>query len=181
MPAAPHDKRVTRPDPRERTDDAPPRSDAQHVCWIAVFGANLVVPLSAALPMTAHAGRSGLLAGVAALLAGWLFVVPRFPALRGVLLPGGVALAGSQVLPLFQVAAGLVGFAVVGRRDEIGAHALAPDGNSGQPPLDDPTAFAVTVSTGGTLWVIAVLLGGALLVIRRGMRRARPVTPAGVR
>lgn len=142
-------------------DDAPPRSDAQQVCWLAIFGANLIVPLAFGLPMTEQQGRAGLLAGLAVLFAGWQFVIPRFGPLRAVLVPGGVALAASQVFPAVQVVAGAMSFAIVGLDD-----AFRPS------RFDEASAFAVTLTTGGLLWLAAMLAGFVLRGVGRRLRRA---------
>ncbi|HEX4613977.1 MAG TPA: hypothetical protein VH092_37695 [Urbifossiella sp.] len=139
--------------------DVPPRKDNQEVCWVAVFGANLIVPVLFGWPITERGGRVGMLAALAVLLAAWQFFIPRYEHLRAVLLTGGIAVAVSQLLPLLQVFTGLLSFSIVGRVVPMSPHDL-PDDHSGV-GLDDVSAFAVTILTGTQLWVTAMVAGVA--------------------
>jgi len=144
------------------SDDDAPRSQAQEVCWLAIFGANLVVPLSLGWSFTERDSWVGMVAGVAAMLAVWQFVIPRFAALRSALLPGGVVLALSQLLPVLQFFAGVFATAVVGL-----------DGADRPGVFDNVTALAITVVTGVQLWLVAVLVGFVLRGMGRQFRSAK--------
>ncbi len=140
----------------------PPRDVWAHAAWAGLFAANLVVPLLLGVLITDRGGRAGMLAGVGAMFAIWQLVVPRHAALRAVLVPGTMALALSQYLPLVQFFAGAAAVAVVGAGREPFTGA----------PLTDLEGFAATVLTGVLLWCAAAVTGVALRLADRCLVRA---------
>ena len=151
-------------------DDTPPRSDAQQVCWVAIFGANLVVPLGLVWPQSDQGGQEGLLAGLAVLFALWQFVIPRVEPLRAVLVPGGVAVAASQVFPALQLVVGMVSLTLVMQDDYF---------RPGK--LDQETGFFLAVVYGVLMLLAAAGAGLVLRGIGRRLRRAKPAVAAGER
>lgn len=113
--------------------------------WVAVFLANLPLPLLFGFAVTSGNSTLGMLAGVAVV---WLighFAVARVRPIRTPLMFGGAVIAASQVLPLAQIVAGMLAMTAVTGRD-VGLQS-APDG------------FAVTLLTAALLAVAALALG----------------------
>jgi hypothetical protein len=141
------------------TDDAP--SDARALCWVAIFGANVILPLALVWPRTDRGGQEGVLIGVAVLFALWQFAVPRVQPLRAVLVPGGVAVAASQVFPAAHAAAAAVACTLV-----------EPDAFSHPIRLDQESGFFVAVVYGVLLTLAAAVAGLVLRAVGRRFRRA---------
>ncbi|HYH68541.1 MAG TPA: hypothetical protein VD866_27865 [Urbifossiella sp.] len=151
------------------TDDAPPPSDARALCWVAIFGANVIPPLALVWPRTDRGGQEGLLIGLTVLFALWQFAVPRVEPLRAVLVPGGVAVAASQVFRAPHAAAGAVAFSLV-----------EPDAYSDPARLDQESGFFVAVVYGGLVTLAAAAAGLVPRAVGRRFRRAtRSGRPAG--
>ncbi len=140
--------------------EAQPPSGTREICWIAIFGANMIPPLALVWPRTDRGGQEGLLIGVAVLFALWQFAVPRVEPLRAVLVPGGVAVATSQVLPAAHAAAAAVACTLV-----------EPDTFSNPARLDQESGFFVAVVYAVLLTFAAAVVGVVLQAVGRRFRR----------
>ncbi|HWB09567.1 MAG TPA: hypothetical protein VG826_10095 [Pirellulales bacterium] len=137
--------------------------------WLAVFALNLIFPLLMAWGMTAPDGRIGMLLAIIVLLALGFWICASARQVGFALVVGGVAVALSQIFPILQMMAGILGFALT---KAIGA-APTPDGiaHDGLPDVETLAAgFVITMTTGGLLIAASTLAGlmiQAVLSLRR--------------
>ncbi|WP_145268890.1 hypothetical protein [Tautonia plasticadhaerens] len=73
---------------------------------VAVFLLNLSLPLAVGLPMGDAGARIGMMAAAGILGVSWVASCARCPRLALVLIPGGLAVALSQVVPILHLLAG---------------------------------------------------------------------------
>lgn len=117
------------------------------VWWSTVFAANLVVPLHFGLERTREDGRLGMIFGMAALWVGGIVACWRDVRTRLALTIGGVFVAFSQIVPLMQMIAGLIGLHLWDK--DLDHHVLSTLGGG----------FTVTIITGPILIVVAFIIG----------------------
>jgi len=140
--------------------------------WAAVVVANVVVPLGFALLPTQSTGRWGILSAILVILiCGWCFCC-AFPVQGRKLVAGSVLTALSQLLPILQLIAGIIGLAIA---SSLG---LFVGGNDGQTDhfVSEFGGFVATMSTGTILVVGAFMVGWlAAFVLPKHWFRALPV------
>ena len=124
-----------------------------HFAWAGVFSANLIVPLWLGWEITRNGGRVGMFIAIAVLLASSLLALSRRPELRKSVVAGGVFTALTQVLPLVQMAAGLLSLSVV---DQC---------------CFEAGGFLVTILTAGLLLVAALACGVIIRATGRAVDR----------
>ena len=114
--------------------------------------------------MTDQDGFIGMLFAVTLL---WLLthgIFDRHRSLRGPLLTGGVCVAISQFYPALQFVAGAVSVTVASRLIPITDH-----GGRALQKLSMPGAILATMLTGGSLLVVAVVIGMVVRRIRKAL------------
>jgi hypothetical protein len=130
--------------------------------WLMVVLANVPVPLIFGCLVTANGGLFGMLEGVVVVWLCGHFVVARIGFVRCVLVPGGVLVALSQVIPVLQIGAG-----------SFALQAARPVGRS----MTEVEGFLVTLLTAGQLVVVALVCGLGVramgLVIEGRIHRGR--------
>lgn len=121
--------------------------------WALAVAANLPVPLALGTFTVVKGGAVGMFAGV---IAFWLVgaaVIARVPPARSFLVTCGLLFAITQFAPVTQFMAGAAAL------DLCAPSFQAPEFG---PSLSEPTAFLVTLVTGGLLLVVA--LAGGLFI-----------------
>jgi hypothetical protein len=145
--------------------------------WAGALLVNAIVPLMFGMLATDPVGRWGMGAAMAVVLVGgWLFCY-AFPVQGRKLIAGSVLTALSQLLPIAQLVAGILGLAVA---SGLG---LFVAGNDGQPDrfVSEFGSFVATMATGTILVAGAFVLGWiAAFVLPKHWFDASPVgtTPA---
>lgn len=143
---------------------------------VLVFLLNLPLPLAVGLPMGDPGARVGMMAATVILGASWVASCSGSPRLALVLIPGGLAVALSQIFPILQLlalnAARLIGIAA-GRVDE------SPD------PLGIEMGFNDTVLgpaggllVGSVMGLLLMLAASALGLLFRLRNPHRPLPDA---
>lgn len=128
-----------------------------HLAWVAVFAANLIVPLLFGWGMAGPRGRSGLVAAAALILGLGSGLCYYRRDLAAPLVVGATLVALTQLFPLLQILAGVVGVGIVRSLGLMGG------GGDGPPQILGPLGgFVVTLVTGGIL--IAVSAGAGLFL-----------------
>jgi MFS family permease len=140
--------------------------------WIFVFAINMAVPLLFSSSMTEEHGKLGMAIALLASVACGCFLCAYHRELALALIIGGVLVGLTQLFPILQFLAGIIGTAV-GQ-----ALGLAEFGNDERGPrvTSELGGFVVTLVTGGILITAAALLGMAIrsLIARNRKRRSRP-------
>lgn len=132
-----------------------------YVAWLFVFAINMAVPLFLSHPVTEKHGRLGLLFGALLLLALGYYLCAVNRRFGPALIVGGVLIAISQVFPVMQVIAGMLGM-TVGK-----AMGLASFGDDYEVPqiTTEEGGFIVTLVTGGILMAAAACSGMLLRLV----------------
>jgi hypothetical protein len=118
--------------------------------WLAVFVANLALPLFFGFDMARNAGMIGLSAAVVLAWA-WIYLVgSRSPFIAKSMLIGGSVVAVAQILMLLHVGAGSVGMAVARSAGQA----------SGIRVTSELGGFIATAVTGCILQGAALFVGG---------------------
>jgi hypothetical protein len=134
-----------------------------YVGWLAVFAFNLIVPLFMGWGMTERQGRTGMVLAILVILASGLWICRSARQLGFALVVGGVAVALSQVFPILQVMAGILGFALA---NGIGLVADIPTPAGDALNADTVVAgFVVTMTTGGLLLAASIVAGLAIRAV----------------
>jgi hypothetical protein len=137
--------------------------------WVAVFGVNLIAPLFFGSMETRGIGWLGVLAGVVFLLILSVRWLGRSERHRTPLLVGGIGVAIAQVVPVFQIIAGML--AILVREIALEGHMGPPD-DGGPLVATFPAGLMVTVLTGGMLLIMADSIGWVFLTLgTAGMKR----------
>lgn len=158
---------------------AEPRSPLAHVppnrqgglrwalIWAAVFCLNLIVPLMYGWDLLIGRSALGMLTALTVMFS-TVFVVGKFSSdARKMAISGGCIIALTQMAPILQMSAGLIGIGVTERL------LSAPT-----PPIASvASGFVVTAVTGGVLILAAGLAGAICLGIQNAVqgRRKTPV------
>lgn len=123
--------------------------------WAVVFSCNMIVPLLFGWDLTRDAGRGGLFAAGALLLGGGLWLCRAWPTLGGPLVAGAVLVSLTQLLPILQIIAGLMGLRL--------ARAFGQAVSLGEFDFDRITGglggFVATLVTGGLLIGVSAAIG----------------------
>jgi hypothetical protein len=115
----------------------------KHGLWVLVFVSNLYIPLWLGWEFTELGGRSGMLAGIAALFVGSQTVIWLREWVWRFLLPGGVIVSLTQCFPVLQCLAGFASLTLLGVTGR----------------LTESDAFLATMLTGGILMLAALAIG----------------------
>ncbi len=127
-----------------------------NVAWVAVFLANLIVPLSLGWEVTGNGGRVGMGAATALMLLLTLLVVPRWSELRMTLLVGGIFTAITQAVPFVQLVVGLLSLQAV--------HLLGFEQGDGH-SLTEPGGFLATLLTACMMLAAAFMCGEVMMSV----------------
>ena len=131
--------------------------------WLGVFGLNLIVPLLSALTLTNASGQVGMLLAMVVILTIGLCICAIARELGFALVTGGVAVGLTQIAPILQIIAGVLGFSL--------ARAMGLDDPAGEVNAGTVLAgFVITMVVGGLLVAVSLVAG---LVIRRVMSPRR--------
>jgi hypothetical protein len=133
--------------------------DRRHYfAWVVVFVFNMAVPLLFGWEETRDHGKVGLMVAALLLLALGCLICAADRRLATPLIAGSAMIGITQVFPLLQIVAGLLGMSV-GRALGLGAHGRdAGPGRIGS----EAGGFVVTLVTGGIL--MAVSAGSGMLI-----------------
>jgi hypothetical protein len=140
---------------------------SSHVAWVLVFLGNLIVPLLCGWQMTGSGGHVGIVLAIVPMWCLGHYVVDSYRTVRGPLLAGGLCVGLSQVVPVIQVIAGLVGVGIASRMFHDAPPGQDPD--IGLTHLTEPGAFVATLVTGALLLVAAAVLGLLLRITLRSL------------
>ncbi len=148
---------ISIPDPTPRR----PTRKFSYVAWLFVFAINMAVPLYFSHPVTEYHGRLGLLFGALLLLALGYYICAVNRRFSSALIVGGAIIAITQVFPVIQIIAGMLGM-TVGKA--MGLASLGDD--HGVPQITtEEGGFIVTLVTGGILMAAAACSGMLLRLV----------------
>ncbi|WP_435018438.1 hypothetical protein TA3x_000412 [Tundrisphaera sp. TA3] len=131
------------------------------VAWIAVFCANLPVPLFLAAGLTQKAGKGGMILAILLMLALGAMAVSASRKGGWAVVIGGWIVAVSQLMPVLHIIAGSMGMSAA-----LGGTKAYSAGLD-----DEPGGFIATIVTGGILITIALAIGAVLLLVRAAFMR----------
>ena len=121
---------------------APPSAYEWQWGWALAVAVNLPIPLLFGLAAVAKGGLFGMCAGIGAFWLAGAVVIARVPSVRALVVYGPLFFAFSQFFPVVQVMAGAAAVDLFDRTHD---------------PMSEPTAFLVTVATGGLLLFAALV------------------------
>jgi hypothetical protein len=154
--------------PAHRTAGASRRGRLK-ICfaWVAVFFFNMAFPLSVAWSMTGKTGRIGISIAGLVLIAAGCWICAKYRKVGILLVIGGIPIGFTQVYPVLQIIAGVVGLGV-GQVLGLIVKGDDADRNLG---ITELGGFIVTSITGGILMTISA--GSGILVERLILNRWR--------
>lgn len=142
----------------EELSDAPVANAPSNLYgkWMVVFALNMIMPGLLGWIVTSDQGRLGMIAGALLMLCGGWTVCYYRPAIAAKTILGAVPIALSQLFPILQFIAGMIGFALA---DGLG---LSIDDELVGPITSELGSLVVTVVTGSILITEAAVVGWLL-------------------
>ena len=128
-----------------------------YVAWCVLFGFNLIVPGFLGWVMTSAHGRLGMLVAIALLLVIGLYTCSFGRKVAHSLNLGAAVVATTQVFPVLQMVAGLIGFAASGFLGQVVYDEFHPP-----EVISNLGGFVATLVTGGILMGVNYGLGAAI-------------------
>jgi hypothetical protein len=137
------------------------------LAWCAVFASNLFVPMLLGLRITEKGGRIGMASAVIVAFAVGCWICVRHRTIGVFFVIGGIAVGLSQMFPVLQVVAGLIGGVICQNARLMGALGTETSEFAG---------FFLTLITGGILMTLSAGSGFAIqrfVLDRWGNRRVK--------
>jgi hypothetical protein len=140
--------------------------------WFAVFVFNMTFPLSVAWTMTPKSGRTGIGVAAVALATAGCWICAKARTIGRYLVIGGILIGLTQVFPVLQIIAGVVGMAV-GQIFQLIERGDDTDLNLG---ISELGGLIITLITGSLLMAMSAATGFCLqrfILDPRRRRRAK--------
>ena len=125
-----------------------------YISWVFVFALNMAVPLLFSSSLTREHGKLGMSLAALLLFASGCYICAVARKLAAALIAGGVLVALSQLFPILQIIAGMIGMSV----GETLGLARIGDGHPTQ-LFNEYGGFVVTFATGAILMAAAASAG----------------------
>ncbi|SMP62203.1 hypothetical protein SAMN06265222_107261 [Neorhodopirellula lusitana] len=153
--------------PDEPQPDSPAKDWLQTrkflIRWGMLMGVNSIVPMILAREVVLEKAYPGMFAGMFACLVGGAWLCIRFPVLQRPIVAGSYVTAITQFVPIGQVICGMLAIAFC---DALNLCGDWNDTNFQPELIASPIgAFAVTVTTGILLALIALTFGGIIVAV----------------